>query len=107
MNTTKTKHTPGPWHYDGESGIVTAGSNPGCPYIADCRVGFGVREVGSTSANARLIASAPAMLEALKGAVERIDTLALHVESKLQKDCALATINQARAAIAQAQGGGE
>ena len=99
MNTTETKHTPGPWHYDGESGIVTAGANPGCPYIADCRVGFGVRKVGSTSANARLIAAAPAMLEALKSCVEICEYNA--------KDSTLAAVALARAAIAQAQGGGE
>lgn len=65
----KANHTPGPWSFDG-SGIVTAGPNPGCTYIADCRVGEKYRDEGSTVANARLISSAPELLDALQEMLE-------------------------------------
>ena len=60
-------HTPGPWRYCRENGSRTtgrhmiAGAKPG--YLAE------VRDCGSgdVGANARLIAAAPELLEALKG----------------------------------------
>lgn len=61
------KHTPGPWRYCKTNGSPThgehviAGAKPG--YLAE------VRDCGSgdVGANARLIAAAPDLLEALKG----------------------------------------
>lgn len=60
-------HTPGPWQYVRENGSPTTGPHmikgaiPG--YLAE------VRDCGSgdVEANARLIAAAPDLLEALKG----------------------------------------
>lgn len=78
------KFTPGPWValYDtgtsdkmgqnhrecsfGERHIVATGSREGSPCIADCGYGRANRSDMETLANVRLIASAPAMLEALE-----------------------------------------
>lgn len=56
------KHTPGPWQafIDGESGDVMICADNGVERIAD----------GVGENNARLIAEAPAMLEALRAFVE-------------------------------------
>lgn len=59
------KHTPGPWHYLGGR-FVAAGTNPGCPFVADCMVSESIRATGTTEANAKLIAAAPELLEACK-----------------------------------------
>lgn len=62
----ETKHTPGPWKYQKQNGSPTtgkhmiSGAKPG--YLAE------VRDCGSgdVEANARLIAAAPELLEALE-----------------------------------------
>ena len=67
------KHTPGPWRYQRENGSPTtgqhmiAGANPG--YLAE------VRDCGSgdVCANARLIAAAPELLDALQAVVRVAD----------------------------------
>ena len=66
----KTQHTPGPWRYVRESGSPTTGPHmikgaiPG--YLAE------VRDCGSgdVAANARLIAAAPELLDALRLVVD-------------------------------------
>lgn len=83
------KHTPGPWVYKKTSGFdygSTAYWVPGiCTNI-------------DKEADARLIAAAPDLLEALK----RME----FAFSPLAKDCTLAgLIDEARAAIAKATGG--
>ena len=83
------KHTPGPWRYQRENGSPTtgqhmiAGANPG--YLAE------VRDCGSgdVCANARLIAAAPELLEALLAVVRVADR-------------ATVEFDMARAAIAKA-----
>lgn len=60
-----TKHTPGPWKAEGWKGIVVNDSNghtlalaPGCSY-----------SIEEMAANARLIAAAPDLLEALQNVI--------------------------------------
>lgn len=89
------KHTPGPWRYDRCNGSPTtgehmiAGGKPG--YLAE------VRDCGSgdVSANARLIAAAPDLLEALRDCEQNmiISTVA-----------DMARLGRVRAAIAKATG---
>ena len=84
------KHTQGPWQAIGTMvrGRYALGENnrPG-GLIADC----GGYYTPETSANARLIAAAPELLEALKWAVDNPNDDAYWIE-------------QARAAIAKATG---
>lgn len=87
------KHTPGPWRYLRENGSPTtgqhmiAGAKPG--YLAE------VRDCGSedVEANARLIAAAPDMYEALKALYNSIDSC-VELNPKV--------LFKARAAIAKA-----
>lgn len=63
------KHTHGPWevesHYspDGSDLVIL---HDQCTVIADCRNQCGVRDCDEAEANARLIAAAPDLLEALE-----------------------------------------
>lgn len=63
MNNTP-KHTPGPWMTDGR--FVAQSFRSGQPYIADCIISQSSRSIENTTANARLIAAAPCLLEALR-----------------------------------------
>ncbi len=87
------KHTPGPWNYhvDNQSEYthtITAVSRPATsPIIAD------VVKHPSSEANARLIASAPELLEALENIVDALD-MGLH-ELALAKLTARAVITMA------------
>lgn len=83
----KSKHTPGPWKHDDTWGLIVAtdGSE-----IAACHAGR-TGSATETKANACLIASAPELLEALKGV--------LAVADRRTKE-----FDAARAAIAKAQG---
>ena len=72
------RHTPGPWQVDprpvrGEAASISApGSKPNTRLmIAGCHDVDGFS--GSTAANARLIAAAPGMLEALAFIIELAD----------------------------------
>ena len=67
-----TKHTPGPWFTTGTRGTR---------YV-EARIGFGLQEVaacgptekaGQQEANARLIAAAPLLLDALRDCVALIE----------------------------------
>jgi hypothetical protein len=62
-------HTPGPWFYDEECGDVAsvASVDGRHRYIT---MACGHPDTGESVANARLIAAAPEMLEALLGMVE-------------------------------------
>lgn len=90
-----TKYTPGPWDYVRENGSPTTGQHmikgavPG--YLAE------VRDCGSgdVSANARLIAAAPDLLDALAAALNLID-LVVPFEGDVTR--------KARAALAKATG---
>lgn len=71
-----TKHTPGPWHYYRAHGCGFVGPSLHVPgsilysEMAVCRLLADEREGVNPEANARLIAAAPEMLEALKGALD-------------------------------------
>ncbi len=101
-----TKHTPGPW-------IVTEGDNvyakrnegPSLP-VASCAVSRSVT-TKHRQANARLIAAAPDMLEALPGLIECAEILA--AQCRVAGDEAHANMWQARAdagkaSLAKAEG---
>lgn len=87
------KHTPGPWSIQRQNPSPTtgewmvAGKSPG--YLAE------VRDCGSgpVEANARLIAAAPDLLEALEALITAVDASMYGM-----------AIHNARAAIAKAKG---
>ena len=84
-------HTPGPWNIRrGKHGTDVLGYDPKRGDIAVATI-----DRHDTEANARLIAAAPALLEALE------DMLFAHAARGLLQECAH---NKARAAIAQAKG---
>lgn len=108
---TKQAHTPGPWETVGATRVWSAGradggavaivAEPSCKTSGDFyEVGIGSSRFDEAMANARLIASAPQLLEAL----QKISAL---VEEQVDADL-LAGIEIdeiARAAIAQATEG--
>lgn len=63
-----TKHTPGPWHCRpyGDSFVATCGNAD--KRVAYCYAVFEDRSKDEAEANARLIAAAPELLEALEKA---------------------------------------
>lgn len=77
-------HTPGPWYVDGD-GHVTANADDEhgiCrPIICERVMGFS----GDEAANARLIAAAPEMLEALRKAHSAISDLD-HIDNEVARD---------------------
>ncbi|HSG19548.1 MAG TPA: hypothetical protein VLA31_02160 [Burkholderiaceae bacterium] len=89
------KHTPGPWRP--RNGIVLADSHKGT-HCSDEDIAFYggplVCESIRTDANARLIAAAPDLLEALKAMLEYYGSHTACVECQ----------DMARAAIAKAEG---
>lgn len=110
-----TKHTPGPWQAQDywiigcveDSWDIMAGANTACPWR--------VAKVFRSEADARLIAAAPDMLDALRGAVE--DNLSVCYDDGIKDHwlgCCRAHASQghaadcwktkARAAIAKAEG---
>ncbi len=101
------KHTPGPWtvqRYGRGFDVLREGR-----IIADCKAQSGA-DLPSCEANARLIAAAPALLEALRDAVASLEWCAEQFESMaLGNDSAEARVaaSRMRDAIAQAEGGGE
>jgi len=85
-----TQHTPGPWRV--EDGSTVYGSRAGKTdkfEVCDCKGYAGERE-----ANARLIAAAPDLLEAVRLTVELLDSDGRNSNSTVVKTC--------RAAIARA-----
>lgn len=63
-----TKHTPGPWEAIGNLVRAPMVQPEGLPrgiQIADCRDGYFLSHTEEAKANARLIAAAPELLEAL------------------------------------------
>lgn len=81
-----TKHTPGPWQVDKTYGLIMAGNEI---EIAACHAGRGA----DAEANARLIAAAPEMLDALE-----------KIESCLSPDDNDIAAKAVRHAIAKAKG---
>jgi len=107
---TQDKHTPGPWR------ITHNGSYSPPRFEISGRAGdgreYGFAEVsawplhaGEAEANARLIAAAPEMLEALKTLTPIASDQHAHITSDCGGNCPdLIAIKQARAAIARARG---
>lgn len=68
-----TKHTPGPWTYNGKARAVYAGPLS----VANCtRNAVGITDTDQSDANCRLIAAAPDLLAALRSTQELLDTVA-------------------------------
>ncbi len=68
------KHTPGPWHHTGREFNDVRDSDDELVAVAlHLRVGQPQRSVQEAEANARLIAAAPELLEALQQALEFVD----------------------------------
>ncbi len=90
----KPNHTPGPWEHTGQGDIVGKEDNGyGLGYVDVCSVYL--RTVrGRTNANARLIAAAPDLLEALSEIINDGGKFVMTNE----------THRKARAAIAKARG---
>lgn len=93
----KAEHTPGPWKFEDEYVRVEIGEDKGEP-IADpyCRP-TSETNPGEMEANARLIASAPELLEALGSAVSMLEGLGMDDGGNPDMDAL-------RAAIAKAKG---
>ena len=90
------KHTPGPWHleereYAGVMWDAIVRNHENDPVAS---VGMAGYTKATGQANARLIAAAPEMLEALKATVVNVDTLRFTLPS----------IDRVLAAIAKAEG---
>jgi hypothetical protein len=91
-------HTPGPWVFDAESATVLGLGYVGPRDREVCAINPSVT-YGVDSANARLIESAPDLLDALRACVEDMDKMAA-AGLQMPVICRM----QARAAIAKAEG---
>lgn len=106
------RHTPGPWvwgeNYEGlsstEADILSFGEWEGM-WLTDCQVG-NERKTNERKANARLIAAAPELLEALKMAQSVLDQLRNPDMTTTSNSLFLSIVaaeTKARAAIAKAE----
>jgi hypothetical protein len=72
--TTQATHTPGPWEISkneaGELDICEAGAGNMLADLAKCK---------NAEANARLIAAAPDLLEALRGLIDQLEAAGIHI----------------------------
>lgn len=94
---TQTQHTPGPWQYWPSIGQV---NRPGDPnQICNIPPNGDKKPADENDANARLIAAAPELLEAL----EMVVNIATH--PKATKADIKRIAEEARAALAKAKGG--
>jgi hypothetical protein len=97
------QHTPGPWEYtkaasSGDRGIHAEGTGIFAEAFADIRRA-GENNSAEALANARLIAAAPDLLEALRWAAQNAD------QSEAGRDDDwYAGLDRVRAAIAKAEG---
>jgi hypothetical protein len=80
-----TQHTPGPWHFDGqEFNDVLEADGELVAVALHLRTRKPERSLAEAAANARLIAAAPDLLEALRDLVDTMtgrtegETVALH-----------------------------
>jgi hypothetical protein len=89
MKMSETKHTPGPWHTAGDQGVQIRSQRDQIAKVWTMRG-------NEWKANARLIAAAPELLEALK------DMIVLQAGTSSDP---VETLRKARAAIAKATTG--
>lgn len=94
------KHTPGPWHIGMKPGPIIYG--PQGEQVADLRAHLLMPD--ESAANARLIAAAPELLEALKTMTDEYAS-SMRNAGVTHYPEALAIVRQARAVIAKAEGG--
>ena len=87
-----TKHTPGPWHIGMKPGPMIYGQNG--EQVADCRCND-LLSRDEAQANMTLLKAAPAMYEALGNLLKMVE----------DGDYTTIELNEARAALAQAEGG--
>jgi hypothetical protein len=104
-------HTPGPWDWGPHSDElvgryeVNAGEGRQRAHICECHSNRQqTRKVADeeAAANARLIAAAPELLEALQSLIDLSDDGSLHIEGSIATEDPV--ITAARAAIAKAEG---
>jgi hypothetical protein len=93
-----TKHTPGPWAVDEKNGTTV---KSGILFVADCDGMGDVTRQETSRANARLVASAPELLQALKACAFIVESIA-HMQGR-EADL-LPIADAARAAISKATG---
>lgn len=93
-----TEHTPGPWSRADSVVVTTMETHHYMTWIANCSVGG----AGSSEqlANARLVAAAPELLDALKDAIELIESL----DGKDNSCAPMTDISDLRAIVAKATG---
>jgi protein-arginine kinase activator protein McsA len=100
---TQTLHTPGPWQ-DNDAGLIygqVTGDDDEAPFVCDCCAEPGSGEYTEREkANARLIAAAPQLLDALQELVQRDRAEA--AESGFTDD-EMTWLEDARRAIAKAK----
>ncbi|MBK9058109.1 MAG: hypothetical protein IPL82_09865 [Elusimicrobia bacterium] len=104
------KHTPGPWNFSKDGAEIFPETGPN-GYVELCRVvgpwdGSKFYDKGTAKANARLIAAAPEMLEALKSWLQFWDAMPKGQLGKIV--CNIGFLNEAflktASAIAKAEG---
>ena len=98
----ETKYTPGPWRTSDEFNHESV-VGPDRRMVADCAVlpvagGDGLE---ANRSNARLIAAAPDMAEALKACIDALRNLGAHQSPNM---IGAAALTEARAALAKARG---
>ena len=102
---TNVRHTPGPWANNG--GRIEACEPYTSQSINVAVVGEANHQTPTDTANARLIAAAPELLEALESlvatiAAHDIESLSCDRDGEKYCDCLRGAANNARAAIAKA-----
>jgi len=114
-NKSPPKHTPGPWEYDGDGFdsvaaqdcgtdgyIVFPRDKDGDPDAPVCEISDRLDD-DEAEANARLIAAAPELLNALQNLMNGIDTNMVRIETDADETLANA-FHRIRTAIAKATG---
>lgn len=94
------KHTPGPWHLFSNS--IGVGVTTGRSDVAHCSGFDSLRTLEEVESNARLIAAAPDLLEALRGAIEWMYCVEPHLRDG---EPFKRNFESYKAAIAKAEGG--
>jgi len=100
MSATEQKHTPGPWVVDGDviRGDQQRNGSISVASMLDVSYPYGRRAGESKHANARLIAAAPELLDALEACA------AVCAGEVMHKNGLVNALEKARAAIAKATG---
>lgn len=94
------KHTPGPWYACGDEVLIDMGDRAHL-------VATAADWSEETEPNARLIAAAPALLEALQEAEPLLAEMLKYLEANLPNGARMPVLEKVRAALASAQGNGK